>query len=246
MKISRRFLFLLLLLPLPLCAQEPSTTVPSDENFKAHPDWNAECQARVNAMKGKRCDLIFIGDSITQNFVEQPSAAWPLAGRPVWDHYYGNRNALNFGVGADRTQHILWRMEHMGIQEFRPKVAVILAGTNNVPNTAMEIATGVQAVIKKTQQMFPGVKIILVSIMPRNTETQKVIDANALIARLADQRTVFFFNLFAKMPAVGDNYKGLGFDHLHVTPEGYELWASEMEPLLEKLMPLGSPTPPQR
>jgi lysophospholipase L1-like esterase len=38
------------------------------------------------------------------------------------------------------------------------------------------------------------------------------------------------------MTPVGNSWKGLGPDRLHLTPEGYALWASEMEPLLSKLI----------
>ena len=48
--------------------------------------------------------------------------------------------------------------------------------------------------------------------------------------------SVFYFDLASLMTPVGDNWKGIGADHLHLTPEGYELWASSMEPLLSRLL----------
>jgi lysophospholipase L1-like esterase len=38
------------------------------------------------------------------------------------------------------------------------------------------------------------------------------------------------------MTPEGDKWKGVGHDHLHITPQGYELWASEMDPLLTQLL----------
>ncbi len=49
-------------------------------------------------------------------------------------------------------------------------------------------------------------------------------------------KTVSYFDLASKMTPVGDSWTGLGPDRLHLTPEGCELWASEMEALLSKLI----------
>ena len=45
-------------------------------------------------------NLLFLGDSITQGWQDNE----------VWKRYYGPRNAANFGIGGDRTQHVLWRI----------------------------------------------------------------------------------------------------------------------------------------
>ncbi len=214
----------------------PLTTIPSDSNYKSHYAFNKSCEDQVAAMKGKPCDIIFIGDSITQNFLGRPTPGWGSVGGAVWDKYYANRRALNFGVGADATQHVLWRFDHMDIKDFKPKVAVILIGTNNNRNSPEDIAAGVKAVVEKTGRTFPMAKIILVSILPNARATEKMAEANTLIQPLGDDKTVFYFDLASKMTPVGDSWKGLGPDRLHLLPEGYELWASEMEPLLTKLI----------
>lgn len=217
-------------------AQAASTTTPSDSNYKAHYPWNKGCEDQVAAMKGRPCDIIFIGDSITGNFIGKPMGKWTSVGGTVWDKHYANRNALNFGVGADATQNVLWRLEHMDIKGFKPKVAVILIGTNNTTNTPEEIAAGVKAVVAKTRDTFAGVKIILVSILPNARQTQRMADANKIIEKFGDDKTVFYFDLASKMPPVGNSWRGLGPDRIHLSPEGYELWASEMEPLLTRLL----------
>ena len=215
-----------------------SSTIPSDDNYKSHLAANKQCEAQVAAMKGQPVDVIFIGDSITQNFMNDPTPRWAMAGKAVWDKHYANRHVLNFGVGADRTENVLWRMDHMEIKDFHAKVAVVMIGTNNTRDTPEAISAGVKAVIKKTQDTFGGIKIILISILPNARATQKMADANKIIQTFGDNKTVFYFDLAAKMTPEGDGWKGIGSDHLHLTPEGYELWASEMEPLLAKLLGL--------
>ena len=74
------------------------------------------------------------------------------------------------------------------------------------------------------------------SILPNSRANAKMMQADTLIAPLADNRTVYYFDLASRMTPQGDNWKGIGGDHLHLVPEGYELWASSMEPLLTRLL----------
>lgn len=236
----RKFLPLFLILAVslsPARSQEtgPATTIPSDSNYKAHYAKNKSCEDRVAAMQGKPCDIIFIGDSITDAWNSDPWGG-SVRGKPVWEKYYANRNALNFGVGSDTTQNVLWRFDHMDVKAFTPKVAVILIGTNNFKDTPTDIAAGVKAVIAKTQQTFSGVKVILVSILPNKRANQTMMNTDAIIKNFADNQTIFYLDLVPLFTPVGDNWKGLGADHLHPDQEGYEIWASAMQPLLDQLL----------
>jgi len=94
----------------------------------------------------------------------------------------------------------------------------------------------VKAVIDATKVKFPGIKVIVQSILPNARATQKMAAANQLIAPLADNRTVFFLDLAAKFTPDGDSWKGLGRDKLHLTAEGYEMWAAELEALLPTVL----------
>ncbi|MEM6687999.1 MAG: sulfatase/phosphatase domain-containing protein, partial [Planctomycetota bacterium] len=75
-----------------------------------------------NAAKGE-ADLLFIGDSITQG--------WEGRGKSVWQKYYADRKALNLGIGGDRTENVIWRLTHGNLGKTKPKVAVVMIGTNN-------------------------------------------------------------------------------------------------------------------
>jgi lysophospholipase L1-like esterase len=214
-----------------------STTTPDNARYLDKPSLLTECNAQLAAIRGKPCDIIFIGDSIT--------AGWLGAGKAVWDKDYEPRHALDFGIGGDKTQNVLWRLNNMDVQELKPKVAVILIGTNNTANTPHEIANGVQAVLANTQSVFPGVKIILVSIMPNKRANDKMMQADSIIRGYADGSDIYYLDLVPLMPPVtttapdgtiDTNWKGLGKDHLHPVAAGYQIWADAMEPLLSKLL----------
>jgi lysophospholipase L1-like esterase len=213
-------------------AQEspPMTTVPSDRNYKKHPDWVQWMEMRVENQKNKPCEMVFVGDSITAQWVE-------VAGQEVWRKNYGER-ALNLGVGGDKTQHVLWRLENMDLKSFKPKVAVVMIGTNNIADSVADIAAGVKAVLDATRRTFPEAKIILVSILPRDKPVlaDKTAAVNKIIRTYADDSSVFYFDLAAQFTPEGDSWKGLCPDRLHLSTEGYEMWASAMKPLLERLI----------
>ena len=55
-------------------------------------------------------------------------------GAESWDALFGNR-ALNLGFGWERTQNVLWRIDHGELDGLNPKLAVIHIGTNNLATT---------------------------------------------------------------------------------------------------------------
>jgi lysophospholipase L1-like esterase len=230
--------------PAPAAAAAPapppapaSPTRADNARYLADPMLLTDCQARLDAFANKPCDIIFIGDSIT--------AFWLKAGKAIWDAHYAPLHALDFGIGGDKTQNVLWRLNNMSLQDLKPKVAVVHIGTNNNDCTPHEIADGVKAVLATTQLTFPGVKIILVSIMPNTRADDTMKEANRHLRGLADNSSVFYLDLEPLMPAVTTtgpdgkpmlNYKGLGPDGLHPDASGYQIWADAMDPLLHKLL----------
>jgi lysophospholipase L1-like esterase len=215
----------------------PDTVLPSDSNFVDNPASNGAVMVRLSEEKGKPCDLIFIGASNVEY--------WNVEGRDAWDKYYAPRHAFNFGVAGDKTENVLWRLDHMSLKEFSPKAAVIFIGLNNFTDTPHAIVLGVDAVMKKTQSIFPGIKILLVSLTPNERDNETVVPANKLIQAYANNETVFYIDIYSKMPREGDNWKGLKPDHLHMTKEGYAMWAEEMEPVLQKILPVAPIEPDQ-
>lgn len=113
------------------------------------------------AKNGKDAELLFLGDSITD--------AWRgKAAQPTWNKYFAPYKALNFGIGGDRTQHVLWRLQHGELEGFRPKVAVLMIGTNNTgSDSAEQIAAGVTAIVKEIHKQSPNTKVLLLAIFPR-------------------------------------------------------------------------------
>jgi len=199
------------LLPAVKAAEPITTTVPDNARYIKTPKLLEGCTKRVADIQGKPCNVIFLGDSITEG--------WSGRGKKVWEAHYAPLGALNFGISGDKTQNVLWRLDTMDISNLHPKVAVILIGTNNTTDTPENIAKGVKAVINRTMEKFQNIHIILVSIMPNKRANEKMMKANTLIREFekTEDETITYLDLVPLMTPVGDNWLGLSKDHLHST-----------------------------
>jgi beta-glucosidase len=217
------------------------TRAPAKENATTTPvprkaDWWQKRQEKINANVAKGdAELLMIGDSITQG--------WEGAGRDVWAKYYGKRHAVNLGIGGDQTQHVLWRLDHGNLDGIHPKLAVLMIGTNNsASNTPEQIAAGIQAMVAKLRSTLPKTKVLVLAIFPRgpNSENKlrKVNEAvNERIAKLADDKDVFYLDIGKKfLKEDGTLTKEIMPDLLHLSPAGYEIWATSIEPTVARLM----------
>jgi len=188
------------------------------------------------AQAGDKAKLIFIGDSITQG--------WESDGKEVWAKYYAHRNAVNLGIGGDRTQHVLWRLENGNIDGLKPKAAVLMIGTNNSnfeDNTPGQIADGIAAIVKKLRSSLPDTKILLLAIFPRSenytAQRGKLAMINQVIRRQADDKNVFWVDFGHKFLRDDGTLPGeLMPDYLHLSKKGYEIWAEAIEDHLSEII----------
>ena len=189
-------------------------------------------------------DVYFVGDSIVRRWgaLDYPEL---LAN---WKANFFGWNAGNFGWGADRTENILWRLEHGELDDVRPKIIVILAGTNNVgaqPGGAEVVddtSRGVTAIVDVCRRKAPEATIVLTAIFPRNDNMAAMPAINRInenLARLADGKKTRFLNVNDRLAdAEGRLFDGMmnERDKLHPTLKGYQVWADALKPLFTELL----------
>ena len=201
-----------------------------------HSWWTLRNDAVNERVKQGNVDLLMIGDSITHG--------WEGGGKKTWDKYYEPRNAVNMGFGGDRTQHVLWRLEHGHLEGISPKLAVLMIGTNNSngdDNTAEEIADGIIAICKKLRAECPKMKILILAIFPRGPESsdqrEKNAKASLLASKIADGKMIHYLDINDKfLTEEGFLSKKIMPDYLHPNEEGYKIWAEAIEPKVAELM----------
>ncbi|HBY59806.1 MAG TPA: hypothetical protein DEH78_08270, partial [Solibacterales bacterium] len=200
----------------------------------------------VEKAKKGGIDVYFLGDSNTRR--------WGATDYPEllanWKQNFHGWNAANFGWGADRTQHILWRIQNGELENVNPKVVVLLAGTNDIGAgaTAEETARGVEAIAAAVQAKAPAATLILTAILPRNdrpSAMELVNAANQGLSKLADGANVRFLNINAKLAGPdGKLFDGMMPDRLHPSLQAYQIWADALKPVLTEL--LGPPSAEDR
>lgn len=230
-----------LALVLPALAQSPEPAdVPAPKRDAAgniQPRFQMLHESFLKRGKEGKIGVLFIGDSITQG--------WNGA-RAVWDEHFGNYDPANFGIGGDRTQHVLWRIENGELDGTSPKVVVLMIGTNNSGYPAEEILKGDVKIVEQIRRRLPQTKLLLLGIFPRGADPgnpnvaavrAKLATVNAGLAKLDDGKMVRYLD-------IGDKFKDpegklpadIMPDALHLSPKGYKIWAEAIQPLLDELM----------
>lgn len=200
--------------------------------------WMPRHEAKLAELEEfERVDLLMIGDSITHG--------WESGGKNVWDEYYSDRNAFNIGFSGDRTEQVIWRLQHGEVEGIQPKLAVIMIGTNNTghrKDPPAEIAAGVGGILDELKERLPETKVLLLAIFPRGETAQDGLRlnndaANELLAKFADNERVFFLDIGHKfLDDEGKLPKSIMPDLLHPNEAGYQIWAESMEASIVKLM----------
>ena len=220
-------------------AADPSQPAPkagNDRFFELHESFLARIQEGP-------IGLLFLGDSITYGWRKAPH---------IWEHYYGKYQPANFGIGGDRTQHVLWRMDNGELDGISPKVVVLMIGTNNSgADTAEQIAAADRKIVSQLREKLPDTKVLLLAIFPRGPRFNKegvmtddgvtrmnVINAvNADLATLDNGDTIRYLDISKAFLANDGTIPDIIMpDQLHPNAAGYQLWADAMDPLLTAMM----------
>jgi lysophospholipase L1-like esterase len=249
---------LLLLAVLPAAMPAQSTTLPGPSALpvsRPHEDASAPMAKKDKGQFVKKHEsflaraqggpirLLFLGDSIMDN--------WRTRGAAIWEKYYGQDQAANFGIGGDTTQNVIWRIEHGELDGIHPRVVVLMIGTNNsASNTPEEIFAADRKIVGMIRDKIPETKVLLLAIFPRgprrNTNgtpdnyvlRMSVIQpTNQLLATLDDGQHVRFLDIGSRfLGPDGAIPDAIMSDHLHPTAAGYQIWVNAMAPLLAEMM----------
>lgn len=205
-----------------------------------HAENIAAIEAANDPKKGQKIELLMVGDSITHNF----DKGGP--GEEVWKKHFIPLNALNLGFGGDRTNHVLWRLNHLPKLKTPPKVASLMIGTNNIcwgSDQPKQAADGVQVIAKKLNEMYPEMKILVLGVFPRrrtldHPHRKEIIELNSYLPELLKEiPNVNYLDIGQKfLDANGFLSEEMMPDTTHPSKKGHEIWAESIMPTLKKLM----------
>lgn len=222
--------------------KKPASIIPEVQPIEDNDDWwILRHQAKLNEVQRRRgnIDLLMIGDSITQGWEDEPSVC------ALWDKYYASRRAVNLGFSGDRTEQVLWRLQNGEVEGLDPKLTVLLIGTNNTghrQDPAQDTALGVKVILEELRARLPITPILLLAIFPRSESPNDKLrllndEISRTIANFSDGRTIHFLDIGHNfVDTDGQLHTHLMPDLLHLSPDGYRVWAESMDPVLTELI----------
>jgi lysophospholipase L1-like esterase len=173
--------------------------------------------------------VVFMGNSITQGWIEADP-----------DFFMG-KSYINRGISGQTTPQMLVRFRP-DVVNLKPKVVVILAGTNDIagntgPSTLEMIEDNIASMVEIAKSN--NIKVVLCSVLPANDfpwkpglePAQKIVDLNKWIKNYAEKNEIIYVDYFTP---IADQRNGLkkeySEDGVHPNLAGYKV----MEPLVEK------------
>ena len=177
-------------------------------------------------------DVLLVGDSITIQWGDS------------WKNHFPNLKAVNIGIGGDKTQNVLWRLDHGGVEGLQPKAIVLMIGNNNMfftPETGIEAAAkGIEMCLKNLREKFPAAAIIVAKILPAHApgnrfyEDIKKTNAALDLLTLESDPKVKVLDLWSDFTNADGTLKQELFtpDNVHLSPAGYGVYAGRLQSLL--------------
>lgn len=202
--------------------------------------WVRRSRQLAGEAQGANPAIVFLGDSITQG--------WADEGRCEWDRRFVPRNAVNLGIGGDRTQQILWRLADGALDRLNPALVVLLIGVNNLWRDVHEfgperVADGVAAVVDAIRTKCPRARVLALGILPTQADPAhplravvREVNARSAAALSADETVCFadIGRLFVEDD--GRISPEIMHDACHLTPRGYRRFAEALEPLIQEML----------
>ena len=208
--------------------------------FDRHAEKIAEIEKSNNPKDERKIELLMVGDSITNNFDKKGP------GEPVWKKYFTPLNALNLGFGGDRTNHVLWRLEHLPKIKPAPLAASLMIGTNNIcwgSDKPKQAAEGIQEITRKLNAIYPKMKILVLGVFPRREQLdhphrKQIIELNSYLPDLLkDIPNVSFMDIGSEfLDEKGFLSREMMPDTTHPSEKAHEIWAQAITPKLREMM----------
>ena len=200
---------------------------------KIDKNYSTTHKAQCAEFLSKKSEIVFIGDSITTR--------WPAE---ILKERFGKLHPVNLGIGGDWIQNVIWRVENGVFDQVKPKLVVLLIGTNNIGGeyTPEEMISGINSIVGALNKKSPETKILILGILPRgksinnNPIYEKIKIINASLSKLADGQKIFYLDVGYKLiEKDGSLSNDLFHDGLHITGKAYPIVADAIAPLVEKI-----------
>jgi len=201
----------------------------------------------ASAKENPNTEIVLLGDAFTQRWGDGAEKEPLIA---AWQKQFGHHKTLNFGITAERTENLLWRLEHGALDGLSPKVVVLNIGMNNVSRmeksgvTASSIAQGIALCVENIRKSVPAAHVVVVTLLPTDKPGSPVRDGIAKVNTALDglqldkdpmvQVLDLTTDLTNKDGTLRDD--AYAYKHIYLGDGGYEVYAAKLNPILQKLL----------
>lgn|SRR5579859_7918920 len=175
--------------------------------------------------------VVFMGDSITEGWGMKATANTPARGE-----FFPGKPYINRGISGQTTPQMLVRFRQ-DVINLKPKVVVILAGTNDIAEntgktTIREIGNNIASMSDLARAN--GIAVILCSVLPASdfhwhpglTPAPKIKALNEWIRDYAEKNGMVYVDYYSSTVNSDGGLKSeLSPDGVHPNKEGYDIMA---------------------
>lgn len=197
--------------------------------------WKARFEKNKEDFQNGDVQFVLLGDSIIHGWDGKMD---------LYNKSFGPYKPANWGFSADRTEHVLWRLDNIGEGKAAPKLFMVMIGTNNVghrSSTPDQTVEGVRFILEKISLKWPEAKVLLLGVFPRGANNEdglrkQVNEINERLPLLCDGKKIVFLNINQNfLDKDGNLSKDIMPDLLHPNLKGGEIWAESVLPTIDKM-----------
>lgn len=210
----------------------------SAAGWKEGSEWHTVAEDITATLTGKQMDLLLLGNSITQGFGGNRNLVTYKPGKAAADEIFKEKQWETAGISGDRTQNLLWRVQHGNYAVCNPKNVVITIGINNLVggrDEPSEVTEGIAVIALECRKQFPEARILLMGLLPSGAEKNDPIriKCDEIHRQLAKTKwegieyinpTAWFINDNGSLKT--ELYAG---DNLHLNEQGYVVWCTHLK-----------------
>ncbi len=201
---------------------EHRSIIPTTQFRDGHYNWYNRHRDIIEKNKGEHFNRIIIGNSIihywggVEGNLQRGSDSWATL----------NGKTLNLGCGWDRTENVLWRIQHDELDNVTADKIILKIGTNNIQKSGgdsdEQITAAIEKIIETIAARRPEAEIIVMGVLPRRDLEKRVKGLNKEISRMAKKNKVKYLDPGKELLGKGGKIdESLFGDGLHPNAEGY-------------------------
>lgn len=205
------------------CAQTPRPAIPPtlEQQLAAEIDQYAQVD---RASSPPPCQVLFVGSSSIVLWKTLADDMAPLA-------------VLNRGFGGAHIEHVN-RWFNQIVVPYQPRAIVFYAGENDIAagKSASRVVADFDAFMTRKSQAMGAVPVYFISLKPSKLRFRQLgqqTEVNqAIQARAAHRADLHYIDVAASMLENGRPKELFQADGLHMTAEGYDIWAQAVRAAL--------------